>query len=78
MSNLHLVASLETFGKGFYMGNDAGLAQVMKLANNLLSACAVAITSEAMAMGVKAGLDARTMIDVINAGSAVRGAAIAA
>lgn len=64
-----LLPVLQTFGTGFYMGNDAGLAQVMKLANNLLSACAVAITAEAMAMGVKSGLDARTMIDVINAGS---------
>jgi 3-hydroxyisobutyrate dehydrogenase len=64
-----LLPVLQTFGTGFYMGNDAGLAQVMKLANNLLSATAVAITAEAMAMGVKAGLNARTMIDVINAGS---------
>jgi 3-hydroxyisobutyrate dehydrogenase-like beta-hydroxyacid dehydrogenase len=41
----------------------------MKLANNLLSATAMAITSEAMVMGVKAGLDPRVMLDVINAGS---------
>jgi 3-hydroxyisobutyrate dehydrogenase-like beta-hydroxyacid dehydrogenase len=64
-----LLPVLQTFGTGFYMGTEAGLAQVMKLANNLLSATAVAITAEAMAMGVKAGLDARVMIDVINAGS---------
>ncbi|QHI98317.1 NAD-binding protein [Xylophilus rhododendri] len=64
-----LLPVLQTFGTGFYMGQDAGLAQVMKLANNLLSATAVAITAEAMAMGVKSGLNARTMIDVINAGS---------
>jgi len=64
-----LQAVLENFGKCFYMGTDAGQAQVMKLANNLLSASAVAITSEAMALGVKAGLDPSTMIDVINAGS---------
>ncbi|WP_459614858.1 NAD(P)-dependent oxidoreductase [Bordetella sp. 2513F-2] len=57
------------FGKPFYLGREAGQAQVMKLANNLLSATAVAITSEAMALGVKAGLDPSTMIDVINAGS---------
>lgn len=57
------------FGTSFYMGSEAGLAQVMKLANNLLSASAVAITSEAMALGVKAGLDPSTMLDVINAGS---------
>jgi 3-hydroxyisobutyrate dehydrogenase-like beta-hydroxyacid dehydrogenase len=41
----------------------------MKLANNLLSAAAMAITSEAVVMGVKAGLDASQMIDIINAGS---------
>jgi 3-hydroxyisobutyrate dehydrogenase-like beta-hydroxyacid dehydrogenase len=41
----------------------------MKLANNLLSATAVVATSEAVVMGVKAGLDPAVMIDVINAGS---------
>jgi 3-hydroxyisobutyrate dehydrogenase len=41
----------------------------MKLANNLLSATALAITSEAMVMGVKAGLDPKLMIDVINSGT---------
>lgn len=60
---------LAVFGKTFHLGNEAGQAQVMKLANNLLSATAVAITSEAMALGVKAGLDPSVMLDVINAGS---------
>ncbi|MGE8686615.1 MAG: NAD(P)-dependent oxidoreductase [Achromobacter sp.] len=64
-----LAQVLGHFGKPFYLGPEAGLAQVMKLANNLLSATAVAITSEAMALGVKAGLDPSVMIDVINAGS---------
>jgi 3-hydroxyisobutyrate dehydrogenase-like beta-hydroxyacid dehydrogenase len=41
----------------------------MKLANNFLSACAMAATSEAVVMGVKAGLDPAIMIDVINASS---------
>ena len=43
--------------------------QTMKLANNLLAAAALAVTSEAMVMGVKAGLDPKVMIDVINLGS---------
>jgi 3-hydroxyisobutyrate dehydrogenase-like beta-hydroxyacid dehydrogenase len=60
---------LEVFGKVFYLGEKPGLGQSMKLANNLLSATALAITSEAMVMGVKAGLDPRVMLDVINAGS---------
>jgi 3-hydroxyisobutyrate dehydrogenase len=60
---------LENFGKTFFLGEKAGQAQTMKLANNILSAAAVAMTSEAVVMGVKAGLDPRVMIDVINAGS---------
>ena len=46
-----------------------GLAQMAKLANNLLAAAALVVSSEAMAMGVKAGLDAKVLIDIINAGS---------
>ncbi|HXV07171.1 MAG TPA: NAD-binding protein [Burkholderiales bacterium] len=60
---------LKTFGKPFHLGEKAGQAQTMKLANNLLAASALAVTSEAMVMGVKAGLDPKTMLDVINAGS---------
>ena len=60
---------LATFGRVFHVGERAGLGQVMKLANNLLSATAMAVTSEAIVMGVKAGLDPRVMVDVINAGS---------
>ena len=45
------------------------LAQVAKLGNNLLAAAALVISSEALAMGVKAGLDPAIMIDIINASS---------
>ena len=60
---------LKTFGKPFHLGEKAGQAQTMKLANNLLAAAALVVTSEAMVMGVKAGLEPQTMLDVINAGS---------
>ena len=60
---------LKTFGKTFYVGDKPGLAQIAKLANNLLAAAALVVSSEAVAMGVKAGLDARVLIDIINAGS---------
>ena len=60
---------LKTFGKVFHLGETAGQAQTMKLANNLLAAAALAVSSEAMVMGVKAGLNPKTMLDVINAGS---------
>ena len=60
---------LAVFGKVFVIGEKPGMAQTMKLANNFLSATAMAATSEAVAMGVKAGLDPAVMIDVINSGS---------
>jgi 3-hydroxyisobutyrate dehydrogenase-like beta-hydroxyacid dehydrogenase len=60
---------IEVLGKFFYIGEEPGLGQTMKVINNLLSATAITITSEAMVMGVKAGLDPSTMLDVINAGS---------
>lgn len=60
---------LSIFGRVFVIGEKPGMAQTMKLANNFLSATAMAATSEAVAMGVKAGLDPAVMIDVINAGS---------
>lgn len=60
---------LEVFGRVFIVGDRAGMGQTMKLSNNLLSATALAATSEALVMGVKAGLDPAVMIDVINAGS---------
>jgi 3-hydroxyisobutyrate dehydrogenase len=60
---------LKTFGKPFHLGERAGQAQTMKLANNLLAAAAIALSSEAMVMGVKAGLDPKVMLDVLNAGT---------
>jgi 3-hydroxyisobutyrate dehydrogenase-like beta-hydroxyacid dehydrogenase len=64
-----LTPILAHIGKVFYIGTKPGMGQMMKLINNLLSATATAATSEAVVLGVKAGLDPRVMIDVINAGS---------
>src|SRR5262249_61539017 len=60
---------LKVFGKVFFIGERPGAGQTMKLANNGLSATAMAATSEAIVMGVKAGLDPSIMVDVINAGT---------
>lgn len=62
-------ALLAHFGKPFHLGERAGQAQTMKLANNLLAAAALVVSSEAMVMGVKAGLDPQVMIDVLNVSS---------
>ena len=61
--------ALKVIGKVFFISEQPGAGQTMKLCNNFLSAAAMAATSEAMVMGVKAGLDPRIMLDVINAGS---------
>jgi 3-hydroxyisobutyrate dehydrogenase-like beta-hydroxyacid dehydrogenase len=57
--------ALSVIGKFFYIGEQPGAGQTMKLCNNFLSAAAMA----AMVLGVKAGLDPKVMLDVINASS---------
>src|SRR6202158_1522208 len=61
--------ALAVIGKVFFIGEKPGSGQTMKLANNLLSATAMVATSEAVVMGVKAGLDPTVMVDVLNSGS---------
>ena len=60
---------LGNFGKVFYTGAKPGQAQVAKLANNILAAGVMVMTSEVMAMGVKAGLDPTTLLEIIQSGS---------
>jgi 3-hydroxyisobutyrate dehydrogenase-like beta-hydroxyacid dehydrogenase len=60
---------LAELGKVFLVGEKPGLGQTVKLANNLMSAASLAIAAEAMAMGVKAGVDPAVMLDILNASS---------
>lgn len=53
--------------KVFYVGAEPGLAQMTKLANNMISAAGMAAASEAAVLAVKAGVDPVTLIDAINA-----------
>jgi len=50
-------------------GPKPGLAQVLKLTNNILSAVSLAATCEAYVMGAKGGLDPEVMTEAINRGS---------
>ena len=50
-------------------GDRPGLAQVLKLTNNILSFVALAATCEAFVMGAKGGVGLETMIEAVNAGS---------
>jgi len=67
---------LSALGKVFHLGEKPSAAQLMELANNLLSAAALAETSEVMVMGVKGGLDANVMLDVINSGTGRNSASV--
>lgn len=61
---------LELFGRSvFHVGPRPGQGQTAKLLNNLLSATALAITSEAVTFGITAGLDPATLLEVFNAGT---------
>jgi len=61
---------LEVIGKNVvFVSEKAGLAQMMKLVNNLLSVTALAASSEAFVLGVKAGLDPEIMLKIINTSS---------
>ncbi len=60
---------LDVLGKVYPLGEKPGLGQTVKLANNLMSAASLAIAAEALAMGVKAGVDPAAMLEVLNASS---------
>ena len=65
-----LIPYFKAYGeKLVYCGEKPGLAQVLKLANNILFATSLAATSEALAMGVKAGLEPDIMLEAIQAGT---------
>jgi 3-hydroxyisobutyrate dehydrogenase-like beta-hydroxyacid dehydrogenase len=57
---------LDELGKNVYVvGTRPGQGQLAKVINNLLSAAAIVATGEAVALGVKGGLDPRVLLDVI-------------
>ncbi|MGZ4349858.1 MAG: NAD(P)-dependent oxidoreductase [Solirubrobacteraceae bacterium] len=69
-------ALVEAFaGNMFVVGGEAGQGQAAKVINNLMSACSIAITAEAMVLGVRAGLDPGTLLDAIHVSSGANNAA---
>ena len=51
------------------VGDRAGLAQAVKLANNFLSATALLAASEAVAFATSVGVDMASLLDVVNSSS---------
>ena len=56
-------------GNVFRVGSGPGQGQAMKVLNNFLSGTAMAATAEAVAFGVRHGLDMKMILDVVNASS---------
>ena len=58
--------ALDAMAENIYrMGSDYGLGSTMKMVNQILAGVQIATAAEAMAFGVRAGLDARQIYDVI-------------
>jgi 2-hydroxy-3-oxopropionate reductase len=52
-----------------YLGTRPGLAQTLKLINNVLSAANLAVACEMLVFGVKAGLSTGQMLEALNGGT---------
>lgn len=61
---------LEIMGKEIYvLGDRPGMAQMMKLVNNVVMASNMVVAGEALSMGVRAGLNADTMLQALGSGT---------
>jgi 3-hydroxyisobutyrate dehydrogenase-like beta-hydroxyacid dehydrogenase len=62
--------ALESFaGRVFYLGEQIGRAQVAKVVANAVSYAGLFASFEAVAVGLKAGIDMESLVGVINQGS---------
>jgi len=61
---------LEKLGRATFHVGELGLGNVAKLVNSLMAFSATWISLEGLAVAAKAGIDVRTMIDVIRTGGA--------
>jgi 3-hydroxyisobutyrate dehydrogenase len=62
-------AVLGAMGKNIFHAGDAGAGQTAKICNNMLLGILMAGTAEAIAMGVKSGLDPAVLSDIISKSS---------
>lgn len=61
----------QAFGrKVVHIGDQAGLGQTLKLVNNMVVAATLVATSEALLFGIKAGLEPRQMLEILNVSTA--------
>jgi 3-hydroxyisobutyrate dehydrogenase-like beta-hydroxyacid dehydrogenase len=60
---------LEHIGKSIIHVGDSGCGDIAKLVNNTISISCTAINAEAFVLGVKAGIDATTLLEMLKAGT---------
>lgn len=60
---------LDVIGTPMHAGDAAGMGQMMKVLNNLVSLTNLAIASEALVLGTRAGLDPARLVEALNSGS---------
>ena len=65
---------LKELGRVYVCGDKAGQAQMVKVANNLMSVACMAVSCEMLVLGAKAGVDPKVMLEVINISSGRNGA----
>merc|ERR1712087_1000363 len=53
----------------FHCGSQAGAGQIAKICNNLILAVSMCAVSEGMNLGVKLGMNAQTLSDIVNVSS---------
>ena len=64
---------LECFGKNiFHVGPNVGMGNILKLTNNMMIHSSSLIVQEALAIGVKAGIDAQRLYEIWNVSSSSR------
>ena len=65
---------LQQLGRIYVCGDKAGQAQMVKVANNLMSVACMAMSCEMLVLGARAGVDPKVMMEVINISSGRNGA----
>ena len=65
---------LKELGRIYLCGSKPGQAQIVKVANNLMSVACMAVSCEMLVLAVRAGVDPKVMVEVINVSSGRNGA----
>lgn len=65
---------LKELGRIYVCGTRPGQAQMVKVANNLMSVACMAVSCEMLVLGARAGVDPKVMMEVINVSSGRNGA----